>query len=246
MTARGQFLERPTLIPLPGGRNLEGLWHRGERAPSVLLIGPTPGDGSMDAAMLNELAFAATRAGHPSLRFNFAGTGASPGPRATSSGQLALEVRAAARTLRRTTGVVSPLVVGFRSGVPLALSAAASVRACGLLLISGPAECDLSALVARPLPAAFVVGEEEPGRPFWLRSGAALDRPVEVVAGASSAWLRGLPQVGRQLVELLARVAPAKVASGLPTGEGEGEEEPFELEQPSFEPIPLDEDDSES
>ena len=40
MVMKGQFLERPTLIPLANGLVLEGVSHRGERQPGVLVLPP--------------------------------------------------------------------------------------------------------------------------------------------------------------------------------------------------------------
>src|SRR6185312_2033757 len=114
MVLRGQFLERPTLIP-SGKHTLEGLWHRGEREPAALLIPPLPGDGSMDAAALNELAFAFSQAGHPSLRFNFGGVGASQGQSKTLAAQ-EKDARAALTLLRENAGFEPIFVVGFKSG----------------------------------------------------------------------------------------------------------------------------------
>jgi SAM-dependent methyltransferase len=71
MVSRGQYLERPALIPL-GAEVLEGLWHRGERTPPLLIVPPPPGTGSMDHVVCAELAWAAARAGYPVLRFNSA------------------------------------------------------------------------------------------------------------------------------------------------------------------------------
>jgi len=79
MVAEGQYLERPTVIPGPDGA-LEGLFHRGPHWPGVVIAPPTPQTGgSMESAVIAELAWAVTRAGHPTLRFNFRGVGGSAG-----------------------------------------------------------------------------------------------------------------------------------------------------------------------
>ena len=72
----GQVLERPALVDA-GEVTLEGLSHRGARAPPLLLC-PPEGSG-MEAPALAELAWASARAGHASLRFQHRGVGASQG-----------------------------------------------------------------------------------------------------------------------------------------------------------------------
>src|SRR5512137_2309925 len=77
MVQHGQYLERPALIDA-GGETLEGLYHRGDRPPAILVCPPLDREG-MDAPVLAELAWAAARAGHASLRFQHRGRGASTG-----------------------------------------------------------------------------------------------------------------------------------------------------------------------
>src|SRR5919201_77207 len=77
MVTRGQFLERPALVPVKDVV-MEGLWHRGERRPPLLIIPPAPEEGgSMDHVVATEAAWAAATRGFPTLRFNFRGTGGS-------------------------------------------------------------------------------------------------------------------------------------------------------------------------
>jgi alpha/beta superfamily hydrolase len=76
----GQFLERPVVVPAADGSRLDALYHRGVRAPACVLASPHPAlGGSMTAPVLNELAWALARAGHPTLRFDYRGVGASQG-----------------------------------------------------------------------------------------------------------------------------------------------------------------------
>jgi hypothetical protein len=59
MVQPGQYLERPALIDA-GGAMLEGLFHRGDRPPAVLLCPPLDAEG-MDAPLLAEVAWVAAR-----------------------------------------------------------------------------------------------------------------------------------------------------------------------------------------
>ncbi len=63
---------------IPGTPPLAGLYHRGRISP-VLLVSPHPYAGGMEIPLIAELAWAVTRAGHATLRFDFRGVGASRG-----------------------------------------------------------------------------------------------------------------------------------------------------------------------
>src|SRR5437868_13416466 len=79
MVLRGQFLERSVTIP-SGGVSLDGLYHRGDERPACVLAAPHPAlGGSMSAPVVAELAWQLTQAGHPTLRFDYRGVGASQG-----------------------------------------------------------------------------------------------------------------------------------------------------------------------
>lgn len=193
MVQRGQFLERPTLIPC-GKHTLEGLWHRGERQPAVLLVPPLPGEGSMDAAALNELAFALSRAGHPSLRFNFGGVGASQGASRTLAAQ-EKDARAALKVLRESAGFDPVYVVALRSGAQVALRLASEAHK--LALVSPPAELELGPLRDTTTEALFVLPEADPARARWSAHCAGTGDRLELIEGADPAWNRGLPQLAQ-------------------------------------------------
>jgi len=193
MVQRGQFLERPALIA-SGEHTLEGLWHRGTASPSVLLIPPRPGFGSMDAAVLNELAFACSRRGHPSLRFNFGGVGASQG-KSNTLAQLARDARAALRLLRQSSGFQPTAVVGLGTGGEVALRLARD--ATRLCLISPPPELVLPEVSTEIL---FALAESDPGRARWSSQCAAQGDRLALIEGADPAWNRGLVQLAREVV----------------------------------------------
>src|SRR5947209_9244566 len=76
---KGQYLERSVAVK-SGDIALDGLYHRGRKAPPCVLAPPHPVlGGSMTAPVIAELAWAITRAGHPSLRFDYRGVGGSQG-----------------------------------------------------------------------------------------------------------------------------------------------------------------------
>jgi uncharacterized protein len=115
----GQFLERPALVDA-GGATLEGLYHRGDRPRAVLVCPPLDREG-MDAPVLAEIAWAAARAGHASLRFQHRGRGASTGDldpvRAVEDALRALA------HLRETAGPLAA-VAGLRDGCATAVEVA--------------------------------------------------------------------------------------------------------------------------
>src|SRR5512137_2985681 len=108
MVQPGQYLERPALIAADGV-TLEGLFHRGDRPPAILLCPPLDAEG-MDAPFLAEVAWMAARERHASLRFQHRGRGASQGT--PDPGRALDDALSALAHLRETSG---PLVgvVGF-------------------------------------------------------------------------------------------------------------------------------------
>ena len=71
MVLPGQYLERSLVVG-----ELDALYHRGSRNPPCALASPHPAmGGSMTAPAIAELAWALTRAGHATMRFNYRGVG---------------------------------------------------------------------------------------------------------------------------------------------------------------------------
>ena len=141
MVMAGQYLERPTLIrrPVEGGEpiTLEGLYHRGDRTPAVVVCAPHPRmGGSMDSPVVAELAWALTRSGRATLRFNYQGVGASPGSIRTPDVPLAkpMSIRDVASEIDDARAVVAHLresvahrrvaIAGYSFGAAVALSLA--------------------------------------------------------------------------------------------------------------------------
>jgi uncharacterized protein len=152
MVQPGQYLERPTLIAAEGV-TLEGLFHRGDRPPAILLCPPLDAEG-MDAPFLAEVAWAAARERHASLRFQHRGRGASQG--APDPSRAVDDALSALAHLRETCG---PLlgVVGMRDGCATAAEVARRA-ALGRLVLVAPgkgasAPVDGRALVILPEPS---------------------------------------------------------------------------------------------
>jgi alpha/beta superfamily hydrolase len=207
VVTRGQFLERPTLIPV--GRDvLEGLSHRGVRAPSLLVLPPAPGrGGDMQHVVAAELAWAATRAGHATLRFNFRGVGASQGRRGSAEEQLA-DAAAALQLLADNSGASAFVVASLPGSEGTAFSLADSRRDVRALVLVCPTALDTAAIRRAARPLRVIVGAldgwqpDEHVRAALTQVGGELD----LVEHADQRFLRNLPQVGRGVVALMAEV----------------------------------------
>src|SRR3989454_11469382 len=99
MVLAGQYLERSVVV---GG--LDALYHRGTREPPCAIAAPHPAlGGSMLSPVVAELAWALTRAGHPTLRFDYRGVGASRGLSRHAAGAMRIaDLREEVGDLQRT------------------------------------------------------------------------------------------------------------------------------------------------
>lgn len=219
MVLPGQYLERPTLInrrPATdgcAGLTLEGLYHRGTRSPGVVICAPHPRmGGSMDSAVVAELAWALTRAGHPTLRFNYQGVGASggtlqapwPGTSPLDEPSLQSErddARAAARHLVDCVPDGGVALAGYSFGAAVALSVAiANPEWTPLVLVAPPTGLFDFGLVGQVAgPVLIVAGEKDAlvDHPS-LQALAARHAHValQTLEGAEHTFTRGLTQLG--------------------------------------------------
>lgn len=190
----GQYLERPALVDA-GGLVLEALYHRGTRAPALLVCPPTGPGGGMDAAPVAELAWAAARAGHPSLRFQHRGLGASQG--VPDPARAPEDAEAALRHLAETAGA-RVAVAALAGGCATALALARAHPEVERVALVAPA-----ALPAAPLPRAqvlVVLPEERAGELAAMAAAAGARGRAELVAGADALFRSGLPQLGRAVI----------------------------------------------
>lgn len=204
MVAKGQFLERPTLIPV-GNEVMEGLSHRGSKHPPLLIVPPRPEEGGgMDHVVAAEVAWAAAMSGHPTLRFNHRGVGASQGRRPGTAEQLE-DVEAALRVAHENAGVVRAAVVAIGGAAFNALALAhAHPGICGVALVS-PVGLDLDDLMRLRVPLLVVVGQEDLREPRAALSAAVAEAggTLELIPEADQAFLRNLPEVGKAVVRWL-------------------------------------------
>jgi alpha/beta superfamily hydrolase len=205
MVTRGQFLERPALIPV-GEVVMEGLSHRGERRPPLLIIPPPPEEGgSMDHVVAAEAAWAAASRGYPTLRFNFRGVGGSQGERSTRR-ELFIDAEAALRVLSENAGVATSACLAIGGSAEIALELARRHPAvCGACLVSpvGIAPADL---VGVQLAPRVILGENDLRQPRVALAAAVTEAGgrFDLVEGADHAFTRNLAEVGRKVAEFLA------------------------------------------
>jgi alpha/beta superfamily hydrolase len=208
MVERGQVLERMTLVHA-GDVELEGLYQRGAVDPPampVVLAAPHPRlGGSMDSPVLAEVVWQLARRGHPTLRFNWRGIGASPGAINDDTHEAATDLAAAVDQLAPQGPAA---VVGYSFGAAAAaLVAASHPRVERVVLIAPPVDrlvFDFAALSTSGVVAAAVVGSEDAwAPPDRVRAAAGPSFPIHVVAGASHSFIRGLAELGRRVAELL-------------------------------------------
>ena len=213
MVERGQFLERMAIIPVAGGV-LEGLYHRGAGAAPVVLSPPLPGEGGdMDLAPLAEACWALTQAGHPTMRYNHRGVGASTAP--LTEGATLDDLLAVVEDLALTEAAARVGVCAVGGAGVVALEAAArSPRLRRLCLLNPSPSPALEAAArslgasARPVEVVALLTEDLDGERAPLRERLAGVGPgavrFEVIEASDQAFLRGLPGIGRGVVEAFA------------------------------------------
>jgi uncharacterized protein len=208
MVTRGQFLERPALIPVTEVV-MEGLWHRGDRQPPLLIIPPSPEEGgSMDHVVAAEAAWAAATRGFPTLRFNFRGTGGSQGERSTGA-ELLTDAEAALRLLSENTGVACAACLAIGASARVALELARrhpGVR--GLCLVS-PVEIGPADLAGIRIPLRVILGENDLRQPRVALAAAVTEAGgrFELIDRADQTFTTNLPEVGRNTSEFLMSLA---------------------------------------
>lgn len=207
MVIKGQFLERPTLIP-SGGVVLEGLSHRGQRRPLLLILPPAATHGSgMDHVVAAELAWAAASRDFPTLRFNYRGVGGSQGSR--SAGKALLEDAAAALEVARDNVQGDAVgVVALGSSARVALALEETVGGLAFVALVSPTEVTVPELGLAASKLLVVFPEES--RPANLAEWSAAVEPsgghIEIIRGADAAFLKQLPEVGKAVVRQLERL----------------------------------------
>ncbi len=195
MVLPGQFLERPALVDA-GGLTLDALYHRGEAPPAILLCPPLDAEG-MDAPILAELAWAAARAGHASLRFQHRGRGGSQG---TFDPAHALDDARAALAHLVASAARRVEVAGLRGGCDTALRLAAEAGLRRAVLVAPDAlpggTGGVATLALLPEAGAAVAPDD-------VAAALGPGGVAEVVAGADEAFRAGMSRAASRAVDWL-------------------------------------------
>ncbi len=210
MVLPGQFLERATLIPC-GDLVLEGLWHRGANPPAMLICPPHPLQGSsMDSPVCAELAFACSRRGHATLRFNYRGAGASQG---VLSGELARcvdDAQAALAVLAESVEGRELAVAGYDIGAAVAVELARRVAELRSIVLVAPRAqgYDFAAIAGLQAQGLILVGEEDAScdRLALANVCQQMGDRLEVIEEADHVFSRGLTALGQAVGRFLGDV----------------------------------------
>jgi alpha/beta superfamily hydrolase len=163
----------------------------------------------MDHPVGGELAWAATRAGHPTLRFNFRGVGASTGSPGGPDAQLE-DVESALRVLEENAGTVAAAAASLGSSAPTLLALAAKHPGLAGLALVSPVAIEVEDLARVRHPLLVVVGALESLRGAALAAAVAeAAGTLVVIPGADARFLRNLPLVGRSVARWLGGLAPS-------------------------------------
>ena len=243
MVLTGQYLERSVVVG-----DLDALYHRGTREPPCAVAAPHPAmGGSMTSPVVAELTWALTRAGHPTMRFDYRGVGASRGASRHRAGSMAIaelrdevaDLLSVCDQLVATTGMQAACAVGYSFGAAVALEAAQDPRIGRLVLIAPPTSLyDFGALADVGKPALVVCAHQDT---FCDRAALPLPRGarLEVVPHSDHFFSRGLTELGKIVAGWLRGDRSEYVA---PPDEGTGPAPEVELDEGEGPPLELDPD----
>ena len=184
---------------------MEGLSHRGELHPSVLIVPPNPEEGAgMDHPVSAEIAWAAATTGFPTLRFNFRGTGASQGSLGNAQSRLA-DAEAALRLLAENTGWATAVAVSLGGSASTVLRLQSLHPSVVAVCLINPRDLSLREIARLAVPLLVVTGADDRSQPRTplASSIAEAGGTMEVIEGADANFRRNLPEVGRAVVHFL-------------------------------------------
>ena len=215
--AKGQLLERSVIIPFPGegsnspaGGCLDGIFLRGSESPSVLVGSPHPLlGGSMQNPVVNEIAYAASRCGRASLRFDYEGVGASEGESSGDPEKAARDMKAALDHLLESSESKTAAIAGYSFGcLPALLVAARDPRVDRLLLVAPPRKMlSLPDYGTVTVPVTVVLGSADTlvdqEREKELAHAQAPRVKLEVLKDADHSFRSGLVAIARMTEKVL-------------------------------------------
>jgi alpha/beta superfamily hydrolase len=210
MVVKGQFLERATLIPV-GELVLDGVAHRGQKRPAVLVLPPPAFEGGgMDHVVGAEVAYAVSRAGHSTVRFNYRGVGGSQGKVSRKVEDWLLDAGEALKLAADNAGggPVVLVAIGASDAVALRLAQTLPGAVAGIALVNPTVLQPSELSLAGDMEWEIIFPEHQPvDRLAWSNALTALGRGLTLIPGADRSYQRNLPLVGQAVVHLLQRVS---------------------------------------
>lgn len=158
----------------------------------------------MDHVVNAELVWAANLIGHPTLRFNFPGVGASQG-RPGELSALVQAAEAALQLLMENTGSNRVAVVSVEGGAQVALALAEKhPEVVGLCLVS-PRDVAFPEVAALKRSSLVVAGQEDPRLPRSPLSRALAEEGIDVewMEDAGPTFPKSLALVGKRVAHWL-------------------------------------------
>ena len=149
----------------------------------------------MDHVVGAELAWAASHAGYPTLRFNYRGVGGSQGKRGKGA-SLVEDALAAIEVATDNAGGAKPFIASIGASAAVALEL--QRHAAGICLVS-PTEIDVSMLEGSDM--WVLVAQADLSSAPRVATGR-----LNVIPGADRTFQKNLPMVGRAVVECLKAV----------------------------------------
>lgn len=235
MVRKGEYLERSVVIG-----DLDALYHRGRREPPCAVASPHPAlGGSMIAPVIAELAWALTRAGHATMRFNYRGVGSSRGVSRHAAGSMTIgdvsdeieDLYKITDQLLATTHMPAACAVGYSFGAKVVLEAAGDARFSHIVLVAPPNKLgDFGKLPAVTKPLLVVCAHHD-----LYCDRAALRLPpqakIEVIPHADHFFGRGLTDLGKIVAGWLRGDRPEFIAPPDPPEEEKIEHRELTLEE---------------
>ena len=213
MVVKGQFLERPTLIPTEHGLVLEGISHRGSKRPLLLVLPPSPAEGGgMDHVVAAELVYAAAKLGYPTLRFNYRGVGASQGEVAKTTPKTLMQDGWAAYALAvDNADGHAPVIASLGASDAVAWQLSKDHPVSGLMFINPSLVAPNDLVAGARGPVTAVLAEHDPtlSRAEWAEALQTHGHMLTVVPGADRGYHRNLLMVGQAAAGFLARAEQA-------------------------------------